>query len=315
MSTPERRTKTQNRNNRRSLPENIDKVLLRHLSSPQSYLGITHLLSTRQIIADDSTPKQKLKDRLSYLRKLQITDPDPIHSSIQAKQTKNMEEKMRNLSLSSSKEEEHRIIVNLTHPEKNEGILVYPVRDIPGIDNNSYYEGFYVMLRYDPEWVMEDETKPILEATLKEKNEIQINIPQGSYEALRRPKHFKGKVPDRVHTAMEHRKVSKMKAQKDGAAKSYTSVILDFGEDVELSSKLIFKDAGDEEALDPSYFSVPTECKDLGHTADEWWACWEVARSDLAPLLQGDIVDKTNASKASAKMKQYKTAATNGMSN
>jgi hypothetical protein len=70
---------------------------------------------------------------------------------------------------------------------------------------------------------------------------------------------------------MSHRKTKKLKYEKEYGDEAFKTIILEFGKKnkVELSSKLVFKDAGEKQLLEQDFFPVKGTCSELSHEADE----------------------------------------------
>jgi hypothetical protein len=84
------------------------------------------------------------------------------------------------------------------------------------------------------------------------------------------------------------------------AAREWKYLILDFPQEHELSSKNIYKDAGEDEELKLEMVPIVYSHPQMAGTNSQHWAAWKVARTDLKVHKRGKVEAKESKSKGFA---------------
>jgi hypothetical protein len=192
-------------------------------------------------------------------------------------------------------------------PEENKGLFAFAIQDIPSVtDKDQMMHGYCIMVRIDFRYQLENgNTVDHFEAWVVGKNCVLIKVPAWPYafwgnediEQLQ-----KDGAPSHIIAGLKH---ARKKFEKERNDRFYKHILLEFGPEVKLSASAINVDAGPKEALYWEFYPVRyTVNNSLGRAAtnSEHWVGFEVARTDLNPVLTGDINTAPTQSKAAGKV-------------
>jgi hypothetical protein len=201
------------------------------------------------------------------------------------------------LSLIGAPRGTKRYSVNPEDPEEHENIRIFPSYDIPGTDGKSYYNGFNIIVMVDIRWIKYYNVK-MLQARLLSRNSILLKYPKSAFSFIH-PADYesfnRGLDADTQFALDEHRHSTVEKIEGNNMQPEFRYILLDFDDaeysGIELSSKVIFNGAGENEKL---------KLKLKNESGDFCWAIWKVARTDIAPVRKGKLVLDTTPKKTEA---------------
>ena len=163
--------------------------------------------------------------------------------------------------------------VNLERPEANGPFLVYEVPNFRGADQTTEYAGFYILLPIDNRFGEMDDQTSWYSGKVVSSNQILFQMPAWPFALWPFGAHSRivydqitSQVGDEAHKSMNsaHHAFDK----KDGTdaalleSRKWKYVLLDFSgipNVNELSSKVLYTDAGEQEMLDYDFISCPAE--------------------------------------------------------
>jgi hypothetical protein len=191
-----------------------------------------------------------------------------------------------------------KIDVDIKHPECNREGHVYPLTDVQGVDSKKHYCGYYIMLRMDLRYVMADTNVEFYKASVHSPNCVKVTVPSWPHDQLMCRDEIAGNVDDCVTNAMDN---ARHAFHADMEKRQWKHFYFVFTEDHELSAKVIYDDAGeDNDELELEIVPIRTaHITDKGSTDLRHWAVWKVARVDISPMKRGKI-ESSKKSKAAA---------------
>lgn len=190
------------------------------------------------------------------------------------------------------------IKVNITRPELNREVLIFPIVDIEG-DKHQVYQGYYLMIPMDARFVLDDPSKDYYKARIFSDKSILIQIPAWHYGILNNRDEIAAHVAENVTNAMDDARHAYVEA-KD--AREWKYLCLEFPDGHELSTKEIVSAEGDDEEL-LTLEIVPVTYKnplDKKRDRTDYWAAWKVARTDIKAQKRGKVQTKKNVSQAAS---------------
>jgi hypothetical protein len=190
----------------------------------------------------------------------------------------------------------NRIHVDASHPTSNVPFLVFPVKDIEGVDGKSYYEGFAIFYQVDMRWIKENEEEDPYTGRVFGSNLLQFKCPAWPYSFLTMHDEIESQVPKNVLDTIEHSQHNYAENPKSSKFKTF---MLEFPGGLELASKPIYLEAGENEDLEMDLIDLECDRMDgSSSTSSEMWGCWVVARTDTEFAKRGKVNVQEKKSKA-----------------
>jgi hypothetical protein len=209
------------------------------------------------------------------------------------------------------------IDVDLKRPEMNREFVVFKLKDIKGVDGKSHFEGFFIQYMIDSRWIFDNDKVDPYTARVFTSSSVLFKVPAWSFSVLSSREGFGEYCESNVTDAMDdarHDYVAKTEQKHENTmpeAKKWRYYLLQFPGDVQLATKCINANAGDDEVLEldiiPIEYQRPDDAK---ATNEENWAGWTVARTDTKAHKRGKIDVKKHVSEAAAKFAKRKTKGT-----
>lgn len=161
-------------------------------------------------------------------------------------------------------------MVNDKLPECNGPFLVYPVPDFLGVGGRTEYKGFYIFMPIDVRFIEMDEEVTWYSAKVVSGTQVLVQAPAWPFCFWPKGNHSSklydrivSQVDDPVKKSMHNAHSIFDDAEADGAtleARKWKYYLLDFSSIKgigELSSKVLYGDAGEQEILDFDFVNVP----------------------------------------------------------
>jgi hypothetical protein len=190
------------------------------------------------------------------------------------------------------------INVNIDRPEANREVFVFPLKEIDGVKTGTSCHGCHIMLPMDVRFILDDQTVEHCKARLFANHQVLLTVPSWDHSPLYNRDEIVDHVHDDVMNAMDD---ARHAFEENKATRRWKHLLLEFPGGHELSSKLIYEAAGDDDELELeivphccSHKSAPTSFNTL-HCA-----AWKVARSDVRASKRGKVEHKENKSKAAS---------------
>jgi hypothetical protein len=197
----------------------------------------------------------------------------------------------KNLFVDAPKGAKH-INANLKDPNSNDEIEIIPVFDIPGVDGRSYYSGFTIRLLFEKQWIEHYPCTNMLQGRLLSESSILLKFPKAvtSYSSYNPDDYdqFNKGLPAYLQTGLDNiRHAYVEEAKSTNMQSEFRYIVVDFSghaeaTEIELSSKVIFDEAGNDEEL-----QLVTQKQ----SGDNYWAYWTVARTDVAAIKKGKLFE------------------------
>ena len=199
------------------------------------------------------------------------------------------------------------ITVNIDRPEANREAFVFPLKQIDGVKLGADYCGCYIMIPMDVRFVLDDQTVEHYKARLFANNQVLLTVPSWDYSPLYNRDEIVNEVDANVTDAMDD---ARHAHEENKSTRRWKHLLLEFPGGHELSSKLIYDLAGEDEELDleivPFHCSHPS-APNVFNT--HHCAAWKVARSDVRASKRGKVEHEENKSKAASLLaKMMKTS-------
>ena len=138
------------------------------------------------------------------------------------------------------------INVNVDHPEANREVLVFPLKEIEGVKTGTSYYGYYIMVPMDVRFILDDQTIEHYKARLFANHQVLLTVPSWQYSPLYNRDEIVKKVATNVTDVMDN---ARHAYEDNKASRRWKHLLLEFPSPHELSSKLIYDEAGDDEEL------------------------------------------------------------------
>jgi hypothetical protein len=190
------------------------------------------------------------------------------------------------------------INVNINRPEANREALVFPLKEIQGVKKGTSYYGYFIMVPMDVRFILDDQTIEHYKAWLYANHQVLLTMPSWDYSPLYNRDEIVKKVDQNVTDAMDN---ARHAFEDNKASRRWKHLLLEFPAGHELSSKLIYDEAGDDEELALelvpfrySHTSAPLSINTIHYAA------WKIARSDMSASKRGKVEHKENKSKAAS---------------
>jgi hypothetical protein len=193
---------------------------------------------------------------------------------------------------------------------------IFNIKDIKGVDGKSHFEGFFILYLIDPRWIFENDKVDPYTARVFTSSSVLFKVPAWSYSVLSCREGFAEYCESNVTNAMDdarHEYVAKIDQKHENTmpeAKKWRYYLLQFPGDVQLATKCINSNAGDDEALELEIIPIEHKRPDDSATNEENWGGWTVARTDTKAHKRGKIEVKLNVSAAAAKFAARKSKGT-----
>jgi hypothetical protein len=326
-----------NNNNKNSskLPQEIETKLLQHLLSPSRLEPLSSLEDQFDL---GSTPLKAVRNRFAYLKRIFDSKPDSfidlcLYNKVDIDwdafdEEESCEPTPKELFIPSpaaSTNKQHKnkrtdttpptermttggapkgafvVNVDTDFPEKNREVLVVATKNIPGADGKTFYTGYTIMYRFDGRWLVENPEVECIEARLLTTHSILLKVPAWPYGILRDQDTINAKLPSHVQDALDNARHAYAASESPS---QFKYLVLEFGEDHELSSKALNKEAGENEELSIRLLAHQSSCSELAvNNSVEHWAVWEVARLDVQSHKKGKVEDAKKDSKVLSMLK------------
>jgi hypothetical protein len=192
------------------------------------------------------------------------------------------------------------IMVDVNRPELNREVLVFQIKDIPGVDGKSHYDGFEILHQLDVRWVLDDLQVEMYKARIFSSNSVLLQVPAWSYySVLANRDEFDAVVTSNLTNAMDdvrHDFFANREAQR------FKQILLTFPKGYVLSAKEINDESGEDQELEilPIKYSKNPGKNDKKETHSEHWAGFKVARIDIKAHKRGKVEVPQKKSKAAA---------------
>jgi hypothetical protein len=188
--------------------------------------------------------------------------------------------------------------VNINRPELNREVLVYQIKDVPGIDGKSHFDGFQILHPLDVRWVLEDSQVDMYKARIFSSNSVLLQVPSWSYSVLSDRDEFASVGTTNLTNAMDDAR-HEFYAKKE--TRMFKQILLTFPKDHVLSAKEIYSDSGEDMELELEIIPVSyTKGSSQSEKNSEHWAGFKVARVDVKAHKRGKVESKKKQSKAAA---------------
>jgi hypothetical protein len=185
--------------------------------------------------------------------------------------------------------------VNVDRPELNREVYVFPIKDVPGVDEKSHFDGFAILHPLDVRWVLDDLQEDMHKARVFSSNSILLQVPAWSYSVLTNRDEFDSVVTSNLTNAMDDARHDFF-ANKQ--ARRFKQILLNFPKGYVLSAKEIYGDAGEDQELELEI--LPLKHYSNNVTYCEHWAGFKVARIDVKARKRGKVETPQKQSKAAA---------------
>jgi hypothetical protein len=190
------------------------------------------------------------------------------------------------------------IHVTVDRPEANREVLVFLLKEIDGVKIGTSYYGYYIMIPMDARFFLDDRTIEHYKARVFANHQVLLTIPSWPYCPLHNREEIVDKVDCNVTDAMDDARHS---YEENKASRRWNHLLLEFPTGHELSSKVIYDDAGEDEELEleivPFRYCHPTNTDQFNSMH---YAAWKVARSDVRASKRGRVEKKENKSKGAS---------------
>jgi hypothetical protein len=197
-----------------------------------------------------------------------------------------------------------RIIVNVDRPEANREVQIFPLQHIQGVNQGTYYYGYYIMMQIDMRFIIDDDATDHWKARVYSRNEILLTMPAIDYTITYNRDQFVKAVGVNITDAMDD---ARHAFEDNKASRMYKHLLLEFPNGHSFSSKEIYDKAGEDEELELSLIPVMAQHKALPDTT-QLFAAWTVARVDLKANKRGKVDRKEHKSKAAALLQSFATS-------
>ena len=190
--------------------------------------------------------------------------------------------------------------MNLDCPEGNREFVIYPVRDVLGVEKEGeprlYYYGFFILILVDHCWYELDKGTEHYKARVFTSNQVLVTVPAWDYtllynrdELVQPAARFPGYAINAIDNACHD--FDKNKTQRQSK-----HFLLQFPSDFELKSSVITEEATEDELLPLSLHTVETKNSD-GTVTKRLYAGFTVARTDVSIDKRGKVETKPKESK------------------
>jgi hypothetical protein len=189
--------------------------------------------------------------------------------------------------------------VNIDRPEANREVFVFPLKNIDGVKSGTDCHGCCIVILMDVRFVLDDQTVKHYKARLFANNQVLLTVPSWDDSPLYNQDETVNQVDSNVTDAMDDARHAHEKNK--ATRRCWNHLLLEFPAGHELSSKLIYEDAGDDEELE--FEIVPFHCSHAPAPTvfnTHHCAAWMVARSDVRASKRGKVEHKENKSKAAS---------------
>ena len=207
------------------------------------------------------------------------------------------------------------INVNTECPEANREVVTHEVERIEGVgeSENRLFKGFWTCLPIDIRFILDDKSAPHWKARIFSEDAILISIQAWPCSHLNDRDQFANHVGPNVVEALDdaHHDCAGDAADVKEARK-WKHLFLKFPEGQSLSSKVVNKDAGEDEKLKLELIPVKAMHKGLQTACTSLFAAWKVARTDIKARKKGKLEQKSDKSDAALLLEQL-GAGFNGM--
>jgi hypothetical protein len=191
------------------------------------------------------------------------------------------------------------IEVNIRRPEKNREVLVFDVKDIPGVTHGTVFSGYYIFLPMDIRFTLDDYSQNHYTARVCADHQVLITLPAWPYSLL----YNRDQMSHLGNNVLDSMDEARHDYNDNTPARMLKHIVLEFPTGHVLSSKEIFERATEDEKLALEIVPVayvhplmPT----LNNTIH--YACWKVARVDLKASKRGKIEQKQQLSEAAEQL-------------
>eukprot|EP00980_Cylindrotheca_fusiformis_P021823 scaffold8663_cov164-Cylindrotheca_fusiformis.AAC.3 len=207
------------------------------------------------------------------------------------------------------------IVINVDSSrfEFNREVFVFEAsNNIKGVDEKSYYSGFVILARFCLATISSKKGKqyPFLKARILTPSSVAIYLPSVPFALLDEDEFGRnldktGKHAHIVESIENARHVYKDQIAERGETRCF---VLDFGKNVELSSKAIHSAATDDEYLPMTVLEygdkTPLAFPGFNNSVEHWTAWW-VARTDVPPVKKGRTEKEADESFASQFLNEF----------
>jgi hypothetical protein len=190
-----------------------------------------------------------------------------------------------------------RIPVNIQRPERNREVLVFPTKDIDGLETGTQFTGHYMMHQIDIRHIADDPSVEFYKGRVFTSNSVLLRVPAFPYSILHNRDEIAANVSATTSDALDDARHS---FEQDKAGREWKYLVLDFPTNHELSSKVVYKEAGDDEELELEIIPIQYSHPNITGLGSEHWAAWKVVRTDLKVHKRGKLEVKSKQSKAAA---------------
>jgi hypothetical protein len=181
--------------------------------------------------------------------------------------------------------------VNVNRPELNREVLVFQIKDVPGIDGKSHFDGFQILHPLDVRWVMDDPQVEMYKARIFASNSVLLQVPAWSYSVMAARDEFAATVTANLTNAMDD---VRHEFFANRVARRFKQILLTFPKGYVLSSKEIYDESGEDQELELEILPIKLT------NNSEHWAGFKVARMDVKAHKRGKVEPTQKKSKAAA---------------
>ena len=150
---------------------------------------------------------------------------------------------------------------------------IFPISDIPGVKDGTWYEGYYIMFPIDIRSIAENQEKELYKARVFTTSSLLVELRSMPFKFQSKRDDFHsefqqqglGHIMDGLDNALH-----KYEAEK--TTRDFIYLILEFPSDHELSPKEIFSEAGDDHDLE-MHLVPHNVCQDAfmnSYLTDHW---------------------------------------------
>lgn len=214
-----------------------------------------------------------------------------------------------------------RHTVNTDYPERNGDVFIIDVPRMDGVDPDKKYCGYAIFFRMDPRWARDYKEIDWYSCKVYAPNKLLVKMPAWPYALFSNEDrkilqtYLRNKEP--LLESLDNKR--KGFATEQGQPKKdrmFKFILLDFGSEVKLSSKVVYSNAGEEEQCEWEFYPIPhlknksvsniqcQQCSSYPNQGEENWAAFTVARVDKEPILVGELPVATTNESMAAKLLQ-----------
>jgi hypothetical protein len=187
------------------------------------------------------------------------------------------------------------IRVNTMCPERNGPVMVFPVNGLESVETNKVYPGFIIMFETDLRFAFDSQKDGVeyFSARVIAPNKLLIRLPSWPYCL------FTDKDRSMLAAHLKPNFMNALDAKRNSFAdnkeqRMWRHYLLEFEQHHQLSAKVIFKEAGDDDLLPSQIIPIKYTHPDMnGKTNSKHYMCMWVARTEAGAEQYGAYKNHT----------------------